>query len=466
MKKYDLAVIGGGFAGVAAALAAARGGAKVLIVEKSNCLGGAAVNCLVNPFMPFYTEIDGKRVDLSTGIFKEICDGLESRQALSKRSFLEEELKYILNEMVIEANIDLLFHAYIYAVEKNDKEISLIKVATKSGTMCIEANYFIDATGDAQLAYLAECPTVLGREPDHLCQPMTLCFRVGNVDVEKFYASRERLKIAHAQSLAAGELTNPRENILVFKTPIHNVLHFNTTRVVKKDPTSPEEVTEAEVLARQQVYEIYEFMKKHADGLEDSFLMMTAALFALAGGYGLAVYARGHGEQMAAAVLAVAALCALPTLTDEARNNHFIAFGETVSPNWQYTEYTLPGPKTGVTIDSRIHAGEGVEIAQIERDGLAFRAQVSSENGGEIALPLFGYDGYRAELDGQALAWTVGADNRLTVQLPAGAQGEMQVHFAGKAIWRAADAVSLLTAAGLAALAIFRKKKESGAEKR
>ena len=51
MKKYDLAVIGGGFAGVAAALAAARAGAKVLIVEKSNCLGGAAVNCLVNPFM-------------------------------------------------------------------------------------------------------------------------------------------------------------------------------------------------------------------------------------------------------------------------------------------------------------------------------------------------------------------------------------------------------------------------------
>lgn len=277
MKKYDLVVVGGGFAGVAAALAAARAGAKVLIVEKSNCLGGAAVNCLVNPFMPYWTEIDGKRVELSTGIFKEICNRLDSRQALRGKSFLEEELKYILNEMVIDAHIDLLFHAYIYTTEKLDKYISSIKVATKSGTMCIEANYFIDATGDAQLAYLANCPTVLGRESDHLCQPMTLCFRVGNVDVEKFYASREKLKIAHAQSLTAGELTNPRENILVFKTPIHNVLHFNTTRVVKKNPTSPEEVTEAEVLARRQVYEIYEFMKKHADGLEDSFLMMTAA---------------------------------------------------------------------------------------------------------------------------------------------------------------------------------------------
>ncbi len=277
MKKYDLAVIGGGFAGVAEALAAARAGAKVLIVVKSNCLGGAAVNCLVNPIMPYWTEMDGKRVDLSAGIFKEIHDRLEHHNAMNKESFLEEKLKYILNEMVAEANIDLLFHAYIFKVEKCDEHIASIVVATKSGEMQVEANYFIDATGDAQLAYLANCPTVLGRESDHLCQPMTLCFRVGNVDVEKFYASRERLKIAHAQSLAAGELTNPRENILVFKTPIHNVLHFNTTRVVKKNPTSPEEVTEAEVLARRQVYEIYDFMKKHADGLEDSFLMMTAA---------------------------------------------------------------------------------------------------------------------------------------------------------------------------------------------
>ncbi len=277
MKKYDLIVVGGGFAGVAAALAAARGGAKVLIVEKSNCLGGAAVNCLVNPFMPYWTEMNGKRVDLSAGIFKEIHDLLVKRNAMQKERFLEEELKYILNEMVIEAHIDLLFHAYIFKAEKSDANITSVTVASKSGEMRLDANYFIDATGDAQLAYLADCSTTLGRAPDHLCQPMTLCFRLGNVDVEKFYASKEKLKIAHQQAMERGDFINPRENILVFKTPINNVLHFNTTRVVKKNPTSPEEVTEAEILARKQVYEIYEFMKKHADGLEDSFLMMTAA---------------------------------------------------------------------------------------------------------------------------------------------------------------------------------------------
>ncbi|MBQ8850060.1 MAG: FAD-dependent oxidoreductase [Clostridia bacterium] len=277
MKRYDVAVIGGGFAGVAAALSAARAGAKVLIVEKSNCLGGAAVNCLVNPFMRYWTEIDGERVDLSAGIFREIHRALEARGAMQKERFLEEELKYVLNDMVEKVNVDLLFHAYIFKVKKRGEEIRSVSVATKSGELSIEADYFIDATGDAQLAYLSGCPTAIGREPDHLCQPMTLCFRLGNVDVEKFMESKERLQAEYAKSLAAGEFINPRENILVFRTPIYNVLHFNTTRIVKKDPTSPLDVTEAELIARKQVYEVYDFMKKHADGLENSFLMMTAS---------------------------------------------------------------------------------------------------------------------------------------------------------------------------------------------
>ena len=216
-------------------------------------------------------------MDLSRGIFQEIYRKLEERNAMSHTSFLEEELKYVLNEMVAEANIDLLFHAYICKTHKRGENIEAVTVATRCGERMVEANYFVDATGDAQLAFLADCPTVLGREPDHLCQPMTLCFRVGNVDVEKFFAGKEKLAAAHAKALAAGELLNPREDILVFKTPVRNVLHFNTTRVVKEDPTSPEGVTRAELTARKQVFEIYDFMKKHADGMEDSFLMMTAA---------------------------------------------------------------------------------------------------------------------------------------------------------------------------------------------
>lgn len=277
MKKYDLAVIGGGFAGVAAALAAARGGADVIIIEKSNALGGAANVCLVNPFMPYKTKIDGRSVALSAGIFREIHERLEARGAMMHENFLEEELKYVMSEMVAEAGISLLYHAYIFKAHRDGERITAVSVATKQGETVIEADYFIDATGDAQLAFLSGCPTRLGREPDNLCQPMTLCFRLGNVDVDRFLASRPLLNEAYKKSLDAGEFINPRENILVFRSPIRNVLHFNTTRVVKKDPTNPFDVTEAELLARRQVYEVYEFMKKHADGLEDSFLMMTAA---------------------------------------------------------------------------------------------------------------------------------------------------------------------------------------------
>ncbi|MBR5140502.1 MAG: FAD-dependent oxidoreductase [Clostridia bacterium] len=283
MKRYDLCVVGGGFAGFAAAVSAAREGVSVILVEKGNSLGGAAVNNLVNPFMPYFTTIDGKKFDLSRGLFTEIRTKLYEKRAgatavteLGEISFLEEDLKYILNETALEAGVDLLFHAYIFGVNKTGEKIESVRLATVGGEVTVEADYFIDATGDAQLSFLAGCPTRLGREPDSLCQPMTLCFRVGNADVERFFASKKRLNEEYTKARETGEITNPRHNVLVFKTPIKNVLHFNTTRVVLKNPTNAVEVTEAEIIARRQVYEIYEFMKKHADGLENSFLMMTA----------------------------------------------------------------------------------------------------------------------------------------------------------------------------------------------
>ena len=279
MKHYDLCVIGSGFAGTAAAIAAARCGASVLLVDKSSALGGAAVNCLVNPFMKYWMLVDGEKFYLSRGIFLEVVDELAKRKASTderRDGFSEETLKRILYELTEEAGVDLLFHAYLFKVNKTNDRINSVSVATVGGEMVIEADYFIDATGDAQLSFLAGCETTLGREPDHLCQPMTLNFRVANVDVERFLASKEALNKKYAEYLNAGKFINPRENILVFKTPHNGVLHFNTTRVVKKDPTNAIEVTEAEIIARKQVYEVFDFMKEHADGMENAYLLMTA----------------------------------------------------------------------------------------------------------------------------------------------------------------------------------------------
>jgi len=277
MKNYDLIVVGGGFAGVASAISAARQGLRVLLIEKSNCLGGTAANCLVNPFMPNYTHINGKQVDFSSGIFKEILKKLEERNALLWNShFSEEELKYILNEMMLENNVDLLFHAYLTRVHKQESTIKSIVLATIDGEITLGAKFFIDATGDGQLAFLSDCKYLLGREKDNLTQPMTLCFRIGNVDTDKFYKTIDKVQVEYKKAQEAGKITNPRENILVFSTPVKNVLHFNTTRVVKKNPTSPFEKTEAEIIARKQTHEIYDFLKNHAGGMENSFLMSTA----------------------------------------------------------------------------------------------------------------------------------------------------------------------------------------------
>ena len=187
------------------------------------------------------------------------------------------------------------------------------------------------------------------------------------------------------------------------------------------------------------------------------FLMMTAVCFALAGGWGLAKFARGHGEQMAAAALAIAALCALPTLTDEVRNPDYIAFGEAVSPNLAYTEYTIPGTQTAPTVDQALLLDGGVQVTAYEKDGTTATMQVSAKEDGAVTLPLFGYDGYLAELDGEEIAWTLGENNRLKVPLAAGQEGKLEVRFAGKAAWRAAEAVSLMAALGLIVLGRHRK---------
>ena len=273
--KYDLIVVGGGFGGVCATISASRQGLKVLLVEKSNCLGGTATNGLVLPFMPNETKIKGKMTSLSSGIFKEIHKALEKRQAMYYESFLEEELKLVLSRMVIDSGAEILYHASLCDVSYTDGKISSISVLTIEGKRTFEADYFIDATGNAQLAFYAKLPFKLGREVDSLCQPMTLSFRVGGVDTNAFFESFDVLNIKYKEEKENGSIKNPRENILVFKTPIDGILHFNSTRIVKKNPTSAVDLTEAEIEAREQVYELFEFMKKYGKGLDKSYILST-----------------------------------------------------------------------------------------------------------------------------------------------------------------------------------------------
>ncbi|OQB16010.1 MAG: anaerobic glycerol-3-phosphate dehydrogenase subunit B [Firmicutes bacterium ADurb.Bin193] len=275
---YDVIVVGGGFTGVAAAIAASREGAKALIVERYGFLGGAATNSLVNPFMPYFTEINGERQLVNAGLFKTMIHRLHELCGMSEdlSTFNEEILKLVLDRMVRENNVDVLFHSYMIDAKREGNEVKSIVIANKSGKTTLSAKYFIDATGDADLAALLRCPFTLGRDSDNLCQPMTLCFRIGNIDMEKFKAVRNDINTLYKQFRAEGKIKNPRQDVLLFPHMLDGVLHFNTTRIIKKNPLNALDITAAEMDAREQVYELYLFLKNNIQGFENSILLMSA----------------------------------------------------------------------------------------------------------------------------------------------------------------------------------------------
>ncbi len=294
--KFDVIVIGGGFAGAAAGIAAARQGKSVLLIEKYNCLGGVAAFNLVNPFMPYWTRGEhNKRVLLSKGLFEEVLQRLESMNGLrkDKMCFDTETLKYVLMKMAVESGIRLLFQTYVTGVKREGNSVCSVTVSNVSGEEELFADCFIDATGDASVAFLAGCSFNLGRESDNLCQPMTLCFRLGNVkprnksgfETEKGSGDEgprkgepcdaSRIDTLYREFQKQGKIKNPREDVLIFRTLADNIYHFNTTRVVKLDPTNAYDVTKAEIEAREQVFEIYNFLRENFEEFKDSVLLST-----------------------------------------------------------------------------------------------------------------------------------------------------------------------------------------------
>lgn len=281
MGKYDITVVGGGFAGVSAAIAAARAGRSVLLLEKGGMLGGAASNCLVLPFMSYSTNMrtsDGRseRVDLVRGIFREFINELQKTGGGDKHSYNTEYLKIVLDRMIRKSGADVLFHSTVTAANRSGRKITSLDFHTAAGTMTVSSDIYIDATGDAELSAAAGCGFTLGREEDNLCQPMTLCFRMSGVsyrDVMRCLPDIQKLYIKFRES---GEISNPREDILVFPTFNENVVHFNSTRIVKLNPTDPFELTQAEFEAREQMLELSSFLKENFEIFRNAEIVSAA----------------------------------------------------------------------------------------------------------------------------------------------------------------------------------------------
>ncbi len=272
---FDVVIVGGGLSGVAAGIAASRLNKKVILIEKYGFLGGMATAGLVSPFMTFHEGGSGKRVN--AGIFNELLTKMYEYGALkysNSQDFREQILKKVLDDMVVEAGVKLLFHAKLSCVNKIGNSIKSITVSTVSGNVDIYGKTFIDATGNGDLFAFSGEEFFLRSGPSEFSQPMTTCFNMIKVDWEKF--NHKEANSIYSKKQSEGEIKNPRENILVFRSPIEDVMHLNTTRIIKKNPCDVEDLTEAELLGREQTMEMYDFLKNNFECCRDSELITIA----------------------------------------------------------------------------------------------------------------------------------------------------------------------------------------------
>jgi hypothetical protein len=283
--QADVAVLGGGPAGLCAAVAAAQEGADVVLIERYGFLGGMATAGLVNPFMAFQTASLGADAlnapqDLKLvngGLLQVIIQRLAEAGGYEAReqAFDPETFKHVAQETVLEAGVRLRLHTSLIGALAEEGRVRLAGLASKSGLEAVAAEVFIDATGDADLAAWAGAEYEQGRPEDGLCQPMTLNFRVGGVDPDRI-PSRDEINARYVAAKERGEIANPRENVLWFYTTRRGELHFNTTRVVGKQATEAGDLTAAEIEARRQVQQMVAFLRREIPGFGGAYLLATA----------------------------------------------------------------------------------------------------------------------------------------------------------------------------------------------
>ena len=305
--ETDVLVIGGGPAGFGAAVAAARNGAKTMLIEQMSVLGGMSTSGLVGPFMTCYDNDCTEQV--VKGIFDELCVRAQERGGAihpSKISgmntynsyylashehvtpYQSEVLAVVMDEMVTEAGVKVLFNTRLADVITENGKIQYVVVLMKEGLAAIKADCYIDCTGDADAAAAAGVPVWKGDRDTGVMQPTTLFFEVGNVDREAFCAeleeNRGRLDNHMGNAFSwrveegkkTGEWKIDKNEIGMYEQPVPGRFKVNTTRMSYVDSTDTEQVTAAMMEGRRQIQDILAFMKKNIPGCENMELIQVA----------------------------------------------------------------------------------------------------------------------------------------------------------------------------------------------
>ena len=291
-RDVDVLVVGGGPAGVGAALAAARKGARTLVIEQFNCLGGVAT-AGGHGHISKYNE-NGTRRRIVGGIADEIADrvveggfGIRNPHGIW---FEVEGLKLLLDRMAGEAGVDLLYHTFFCDTVVENGSVTGAVIQNKNGRRIIKAKRIVDCTGDGDVAFRAGCPFEVGRLKDGKCQPMTLMFTIGGVEwdrvqafqkeYEKKHASDKRpwkLERVYAEAIERGDLRPFQTgNMGWWWTPTRpDQVGVNFTHVISVDSTRAEDLTQATVEARKQAYETIAVYRKYVPGMENCYMVST-----------------------------------------------------------------------------------------------------------------------------------------------------------------------------------------------
>ncbi|MCL4371597.1 MAG: FAD-dependent oxidoreductase [Chloroflexi bacterium] len=304
VRQTDVLVVGGGMAGIGAAVAAARNGANTTLIEQYGALGGTGSTGLVGPFM---TSFDEKgTVQIVRGVFDELVRRMAKTGGAVHPSqvppgtpyssftvyahgnvtpYDPEALKLVADEMIEEAGIHLMYHTFMADVLKEGDGVRGVIVVNKSGMQAIRAKVVVDCTGDGDVAYLAGVPMAKGRPSDGKMQPMSMFFRVGGIDDAALVEYRrqhptERNLFATpiAEAKAKGDPLNvPRDNLGLYQTMRPGEYRANASRLLGYDSTDVDSLTQAEIEGRKQVQELMRFFHKYCPGMQNAYLVDTGA---------------------------------------------------------------------------------------------------------------------------------------------------------------------------------------------
>ncbi len=276
-KEVDILIVGGGPAGVGAAVAAARSGKSVLLLEKRGFLGGNITGAYVETCNHF---LHGTTFH-ANGIYAEIEEKYKERYGRShdirKNSphrFSSEYLKIFLDDFLANEGVEILFHSFVNDVILEDTKIQCVIIQSKMGPLAVKAEIIIDATGDGDVAFSAGVPYEQGRDLDGLCQPGTVNFRIAGVDVDKLTGEVDGLKVIGQkfnEDYRAGitGLNCKRQDLPFGRLTSAGVVSYvNYPCAYKIDPTDVEGLTQGEIECRQYIAEFYEYAKKNFEGFE------------------------------------------------------------------------------------------------------------------------------------------------------------------------------------------------------